>query len=103
MSIFTEVADRIWVARYAYLDVNVSVVAGSRGLLVVDTNASTALARGVLYDVRRLSSAPLLAAVNTHHHFDHTFGNLVFAEAGAELVCHDACAEEMVPRGTELQ
>ena len=29
MSEFTEVADRVWVARYAWFDVNVSVVAGS--------------------------------------------------------------------------
>ena len=40
MSDFTEVADRVWVARYAWFDVNVSVVAGANGLLVVDTNAS---------------------------------------------------------------
>jgi hypothetical protein len=47
---FNEAADRVWVARYPWLDVNVSVVAGGAGLLVLDTQASTALAREVVAD-----------------------------------------------------
>ena len=39
---FTEVADRVWVARYEWFDVNVTVVGGDRGLLVVDTHGSAA-------------------------------------------------------------
>jgi glyoxylase-like metal-dependent hydrolase (beta-lactamase superfamily II) len=89
---FTEVADRVWVARYEWFDVNVSVVGGTDGLVVVDTFASQAAARGVLADLRRLSSARLVAAVNTHVHFDHTFGNGVFAAEGAELVAHEDAA-----------
>lgn len=92
MSEFTEVADRVWVARYEWYDVNVTVVGGSDGLLVVDTNASDAAAREVLTDLRRLSTAPLLAAVNTHVHFDHTFGNAVLAAEGVGLVAHEAAA-----------
>lgn len=92
MSVFSEVADRVWVARYEWFDVNVSVVGGSNGLLVVDTNASDVAARAVLADLRRLSSARLVAAVNTHVHFDHTFGNGVFAAEGAELVAHEDAA-----------
>src|SRR3954451_10241323 len=45
---FAEVADRVWVARYDQFDVNVPLVAGDRGLLVVDTHASAAAARGVV-------------------------------------------------------
>jgi glyoxylase-like metal-dependent hydrolase (beta-lactamase superfamily II) len=89
---FIEVADRVWVARYEWYDVNVTVVGGSDGLLVVDTNASDVAAREVLADLRRLSAAPLVAVVNTHVHFDHTFGNAVFAAEGAGLVAHEAAA-----------
>ena len=92
MTDFSEIADRVWVARYDWFDVNVSVIEGERGLVVVDTNASDAAARATLADLRRLSSAPLVAAVNTHVHFDHTFGNAVFADAGAELVAHEEAA-----------
>ncbi|MCW2786238.1 MAG: hypothetical protein JWP74_2755 [Marmoricola sp.] len=95
MTDFTEVADRVWVARYPWFDVNVTVIGGERGLVVVDTNASDASARATLADLRRLTSAPLVAAVNTHVHFDHTFGNAVFAAEGAELVAHDVAAEAL--------
>ena len=38
---FTEVGERVWVARYEWYDVNITVVEGEAGLLVVDTHAST--------------------------------------------------------------
>ena len=44
MADFTEVADRVWVARYEWFDVNVTAVGGDRGLVVVDTHGSTAAA-----------------------------------------------------------
>ncbi|MBW8751758.1 MAG: MBL fold metallo-hydrolase [Propionibacteriales bacterium] len=102
MSMFAEVADRVWVARSEWFDVNVSVVAGSEGLLVVDTNASDVAARAVLADLRRLSTAPLVAAVNTHVHFDHTFGNGVFAAEGAELVAHEEAAAALPQHAAEI-
>jgi glyoxylase-like metal-dependent hydrolase (beta-lactamase superfamily II) len=102
MTEFTEVGDRVWVARYEWFDVNVSVVAGSEGLLVVDTNASDVAARAVLGDLRRLSAAPVLAAVNTHVHFDHTFGNGVFAAEGAELVAHEDAVAALPEHSAEI-
>src|SRR5690242_614510 len=45
---FVEVSDRVWVARYDWFDVNVGLVAGSAGLLVIDTNATPALGRDAL-------------------------------------------------------
>lgn len=89
---FAEVADRVWVARHDWFDVNVTAIEGEHGLVVVDTNASDATARATLAALRQVSTAPLLAAVNTHVHFDHTFGNAVFAADGAELIAHEAAA-----------
>jgi glyoxylase-like metal-dependent hydrolase (beta-lactamase superfamily II) len=103
MAEFIEVADRVWVARYQWFDVNVSVVAGTDGLLVVDTNASAAAARTALADLRSLSAAPLVAAVNTHVHFDHTFGNGVFAAEGAELVAHEDAAAALPAHAAEIR
>lgn len=90
---FTEIADRIWVARYPWFDVNVGLIAGEHGLVVVDTNASDVLGAETLAAVRRISTAPIVAAVNTHVHFDHVLGNGVFAADGAELVAHEAAAD----------
>lgn len=100
---FTEVGDRCWVARYPWMDVNVGLVAGERGLLVVDTNASAELAGHVLDAVRQVSSAPVLHVVNTHQHFDHTFGNGVLAAAGGELVCHEAAAASLPDHAAQVR
>jgi glyoxylase-like metal-dependent hydrolase (beta-lactamase superfamily II) len=100
---FSEVADRIWVARYPWLDVNVSVVAGEAGLLVLDTNASADLARGVVADLRRVSSLPVLWAVNSHEHWDHTFGNGVLRAEGAELICHESAAETLPAHAAQVR
>ncbi len=102
MADFTEVADRVWVARYEWFDVNVSVVEGDEGLLVLDTNASPDLARGVLADLRRLTGRPIRWVVNSHLHFDHTFGNGVFAAEGAELICHESAAEELPAHAADV-
>jgi glyoxylase-like metal-dependent hydrolase (beta-lactamase superfamily II) len=92
---FQEIADRVWVARYPWLDVNVSIVAGDAGLLVLDTQASADLAREVVADLRRVSGQPVLFAVNSHEHWDHTFGNGVLQAEGAELICHETTAETL--------
>jgi glyoxylase-like metal-dependent hydrolase (beta-lactamase superfamily II) len=100
---FREVADRVWVARYAWFDVNVTLVGGERGLLVVDTHGSGAAAREVLDDVRRLGAGEVVGIVNTHWHFDHTFGNGVFREAyGAVPVHAHEVAREELERGAEV-
>ena len=103
MSGFIEVADRVWVARYPWLDVNVSVVSGGAGLLVLDTQASAALAREVVADLRRVSSQPVLWAVNSHVHWDHTFGNGVLQAQGAELICHETAAETLPEHAAEVR
>ena len=105
MAGFREVADRVWVARYDWFDVNVTVVAGSAGLLVVDTHASERAARAVVEDVRGLGAGEVVAVVNTHEHFDHTFGNDTFRGefAGVPITAHEEAAAHTVPRGHELQ
>jgi len=98
---FTEVGDRIWVARYEWFDVNVTLVGGSDGLLVVDTHASEPAARGVIDDVRALGAGEVRAVVNTHEHFDHTFGNGAFRAAygAVPIHAHETAAANTVEAG----
>lgn len=105
MSGFMEVGDRVWVARYEWCDVNVSVVEGEAGLLVVDTHASGRAAREVVADVRRLSSRPVVGIVNTHVHFDHTFGNATFLEEYGEVpvTAHEAAAADLPAHADEVR
>lgn len=102
---FQEVADRIWVARYPWFDVNVTLVAGDRGLLVVDTHASGAAAAEVIDDVRRLGAGEVVAVVNTHEHFDHTFGNAAFRAAYGDLPihAHETAAARTVGAGERIK
>lgn len=102
---FVEIADRCWVARHEFLDVNVGLVGGERGLLVVDTHASEVEARRVVEQVRRLGAGDVVAVVNTHAHFDHTFGNVVLADEYDEpaLMCHEAAAAELPAHAQEIQ
>jgi glyoxylase-like metal-dependent hydrolase (beta-lactamase superfamily II) len=91
-SAWQEVADRVFVRRYAFLDQEIGVVLGDDEALLVDTRSTAAQARELLADVRALTPLPL-RVVNTHHHFDHAFGNAVFRPA--ETWAHDRCAERL--------
>lgn len=91
---FAEIADRVYVARYAEWDVNVGLVVGADGVLAVDTRASERQGREVLDDVRAVAPhAPVRWVVNTHAHFDHVLGNASFADA--TVWAHETAREEM--------
>jgi glyoxylase-like metal-dependent hydrolase (beta-lactamase superfamily II) len=102
---FREVADRIWVARYDWFDVNVTLIGGDRGLLAVDTHASARAARAVIEDVRRLGVGEVVGVVNTHEHFDHTFGNAEFRAAygAVPIHAHETAVERTVSAGERVK
>ncbi len=79
---FVEVADGVFLARYRQWDVGVGLVVGRDAALVVDTRAATTQGREILDDVRALGlHVGVRHVVNTHVHFDHTFGNRAFGAA----------------------
>jgi glyoxylase-like metal-dependent hydrolase (beta-lactamase superfamily II) len=88
MTEFVEVADRVWVARYEWVDANIIAVGGERGLIVIDTHGSTAAGRVVLEDLGRLGVGKVTHVVNSHWHWDHTFGNEAFREAVRDVPIH---------------
>jgi glyoxylase-like metal-dependent hydrolase (beta-lactamase superfamily II) len=76
-----EVGDRVFTRRYEFLDQQIGVVLGGRDVLVVDTRASPAHARAIAEDLRQLTRDPVSIVVDTHWHWDHSFGNSVFRPA----------------------
>ena len=98
---FTEVAPRIWVAHYDWMHVNITLIGGSDGLVMVDTHGSERQARIIADDLRRLGAGPLTALVNTHDHWDHWFGNDVLAREYADVPIHatEFAMEQMVQSG----
>lgn len=102
---FTEVADRVWVARYEWADTNITAIGGERGVVVVDTHASSRAGRTVLADLRRLGVDRIHSLVNTHWHWDHTFGNCAFRaeDAALPIYAHEHAAAQLATHGETLR
>lgn len=94
-----EVAERVFVLRYPVLDVNATLVVGDGAALLVDTLSSPRQATQLRDAVESVTRAPL-TLVNTHHHFDHTFGNATF---GAPAWAHVRCAALLREHGEGLR
>ncbi|MFG1918011.1 MBL fold metallo-hydrolase [Micromonospora sp. NPDC048898] len=89
---FVEVADRVYVRREPLLRVNVTLVVGDDEALLVDTLSSAAQAAELAAAVRAVTGRPL-TLVNTHHHYDHCFGNAVLAgEPPRPVYAHELAA-----------
>ena len=66
--------------------------------LVIDANFPWA-AREILPLIKRTTTKPIRFVFDTHYHSDHTFGNSVFVDDGATIVCSQVCAEELQNKG----
>ena len=73
-----EIGDRVFTRRFAFFDQQIGVVLGSREVLLVDTRSTPAQAREIVAELRSLTRKPVSIVVDTHWHFDHSFGNAVF-------------------------
>ena len=68
---------------------NIAALSGSEGVLLVDDEF------GPLADKIRAAlkaqgaGQPVRFIINTHYHYDHTGGNLAFAEGGATVIAHE--------------
>ena len=102
MTGFTDIADGVHLLRYPVLDVNVTLVVGGGYALVVDTLSTAAQAAELAEAVRKITPLPL-TIVNTHHHFDHCFGNAVLAGTGTDVWAHVAAADHLRERGAHWQ
>jgi glyoxylase-like metal-dependent hydrolase (beta-lactamase superfamily II) len=102
---FIEIADRCFVSRQSWVDVNIGLVAGSAGVVVVDTHASEAAGNRIADEVAAMGLGEVLAVVNTHEHWDHAFGNAALTARwpGAALVAHEAAAGRMSAAGAAFQ
>jgi len=96
-----ELGGGVFSKRYESLDLNVGVVICGDGVLVVDTRAHYGQARELLADLSRLTPHPVRWVVNTHHHWDHTFGNAVFLPV--PIWGHERCALALRLRGERMR
>lgn len=98
---WTELGDGVFSWRYRSLDLNVGAVICPTGVLLVDTRATPVQARELRADLSRLTRLPVQWVVNTHHHWDHTFGNAEFSEAA--IWGHERCADALTRHGESMR
>lgn len=90
-----KVTERVYLFRNI---VNSSIIIGDKGVAVIDTQVNQMMARRLRNTIRTITDKPILYAVNTHYHWDHTNGNVIFHEAGATVVAREMTKDFMVNR-----
>lgn len=78
---FEELADGVYRRRFPFLHLNIGVVIGEDGVLLIDSRESHEAAAELAGELGRLTSKPVRWIVNTHWHWDHVFGNAAFPGA----------------------
>lgn len=91
----------VFVRRHRSLDLNVGAVVCDGGVLVIDTRASPAQALDLRDSLRVITRLPVRWVINTHHHWDHTFGNQTFA--GTEIWGHERCSGALRDHGETMR
>lgn len=89
----TRLTDRVTVLTHAPWVETMTVVDADSCLVIVDTWGSLSAAREAASFIDRRFQKPVRFVINTHHHWDHTFGNAAFPKAG--IVGHRFCGPDM--------
>lgn len=101
MTGWEEIGDRVWTRRYESLSLRAGVVGGDGGVLVVDTRSHRGEGAELAADVAALGAGPVRWVANTHHHWDHVFGNATFRPA--PIWGHARCAELLASGGEQMR
>ena len=84
---WTQVADGVWMAVVEPEAVNIGLVVGSDGCLLVDCGSSPAQGALIRQSIASVTVLPLVAVVVTHWHYDHAFGLAAFGDV--ETIGHE--------------
>ncbi|HZT29801.1 MAG TPA: MBL fold metallo-hydrolase [Bryobacteraceae bacterium] len=69
-------------------------------VLVIDANYPWG-ARAILPDIKKTTDKPIRFVFDTHYHADHAFGDSVFVDAGATIVCSQECTAESLRKNPD--
>lgn len=76
---------------------NTGFLLGPQGVISIDTCSTRRRTQAYADAIRTVTSAPIRAVVNTHHHGDHTFGNCLFPNAA--IIGHERTRAEAIAFG----
>lgn len=92
-----EVAENVYARRHEHMRLNVGLIVGDDECMLIDTRSWAAQAVELADAVSRITSNPIRHVVNTHGHFDHCFGNMVFKDAA--IWGHKGCVDFLAETG----
>ncbi len=79
--------------------VNSTLILGDKGAIIVDTGFSDEVGVHIRNAAEKITKLPITHVINTHHHGDHTLGNIVFQ--GAEIVSSENCKKLVEDTGAD--
>lgn len=90
-----QVSERVWIVppQWQYVEPTIGFVLTKEGVVVVDAGNSPDHARRALDALQHVTDLPIRYVINTHRHWDHTFGNQVF---GAPVIAHAFTKRKML-------
>ena len=97
---WTEHGTGVFSKRYQSLDLNIGAIVCDDGLLIIDTRAHHQQARELVEDLKEISQLPVKWIINTHHHWDHAFGNGEFYDV--EIWGHERCRINLADHGHSM-
>jgi cyclase len=91
----TQVTPRVYVCLTHNTTSNAGFILTRSGPIVVDTLNTPAAGRELAARATEIADRPPVLVINTHFHFDHTFGNQAFA---CPIAAHESLAPTMAAR-----
>lgn len=79
--------------------VNSTVIVGESGVIVVDTGFTDEIGAHIAKAISKITPKPVTHVINTHHHGDHTLGNVAFKNA--EIISTEQCRDLVGKAGYE--
>ncbi len=74
---------------------NIGFIVGEKCVAIVDTGGSVAVGQALRDAVRERTPVPICYVINTHSHFDHHFGNVVFKHDNPVFIGHHKLPEAL--------
>ena len=82
----TQLSDNVYMLRGS--GGNIGISTGSDGVFIIDDQFAK-LTPKIIAAIKTISSEPLAILINTHHHGDHTGGNVNMAKKGVNIIAHE--------------
>ena len=81
---------------------NAGFIVGDGGVLVVDTFLTPLAAEELIQEIQARTPQPILYAVNSHYHLDHSGGNQAFAQRHIPIIAQENTRDWVASKNTRF-